>query len=208
MALTAFDYRMSITLLDNNSKEYSNVFYLKAQAGFQGNPLDLKLAFQNTVEGALERVLHTSMASGTYSITKLDGSGAFSEGALTFSGGLCTGEHMPDFVGWAFRLVRPTNLIRSGRKCFGRISESDVVNGVVKPDGAGIDSTTWVNDLATALETPWQAVLAPATNYKICIPHSVNVAPEGEEKVYELEGLYEASAVEYVRVSTQNSRKS
>lgn len=207
MALDEFDYRCVLTMKDNDDGVYNNVFYYKAQAGFAGSPVDLFVAWQDTVEQALRDVLHVSMVDASLSIVRLDGLGAFHEGNIAFAGGTVAGERMPNFVGWAFKIQRPFNTIRNGRKTFGRISESDVSNGVALD--SGLDPATGrLTALENALKAPAQKAVTPATNYKICIPVSVNVAGDGEPPIYVLDRLVEASDVQYVRVSTQNSRKS
>lgn len=205
MALTQFDYGLVCTIYDSDGNPYVNSWFFKAQAGFAGNSQDLYNAFGDSLSARIEAILHTSM-DGVMHLSAFNltlPADFFEDDYAGWSGGIRTGEYMPDYVGWAYRLNRPTRDVRNGRKTFGRISEGDVLDGVAYGGGA-TPVTTALAALATELSGVIEKASAPATNYKVCIPKSVlNVTTQK----YELTTLYEASSVNYVRVSTQNSRK-
>lgn len=206
MALTTRDYRFTGVWEDDDGQEYANVFYYKAN-GASPSPTasDLAAAWAEDVAPFIAAVLHNSMTFKRYTCENLVSPGDFTEGTIAAVVGERAGEHMPNFVGWAFRVNRPTKLVRNGRKNFGRVSESDVENGVAT-EAPGNDILVRLIALSGAL-TGIIFAAGSSNAYELCIPQSVDISLPGGDPVYELDTLWVSPSVIYNRVSTQNSRK-
>lgn len=117
--------------------------------------------------------------------------------------GVQTGEYLPDFTGWEFQYVRAVRGVHHGRKTFSLVSEAAQVNGVA----TGGQLSTLVT-LESALGLP---ITGPAGTYTPRIwRRAGNYAPySGTPPVgtpYP-DTFYPISGVQYIRLSTQNSRK-
>lgn len=185
---------------DDAGQQYLNVYYFKAQAGGTPTAEDLNNAFNLISVGAIMNALHNSMTCEKLETFNLINPADFHTLPISTSGAR-TGEFLPNSNCWAFQLVRPTRDVRNGRKSYGRIAETDCVNGEATSTGA-----TPILPILTTLASQLALIqFVPSTGlagYKICIPHSVLTAGK-----YVLDTLFEASSVAYKRVSTQVSRK-
>lgn len=123
--------------------------------------------------------------------------------------GLRTGETMPRFVAWQFKSPRSVGNIREGKKRFGLVGESDVLNGVAV--AAFVDTLeACANSLS---ETLTGTVSGIATNFRPIIVKRIAYTPPGGGTAYRLpEGLDTltfalADNWVYQDVTSQNSRK-
>lgn len=119
------------------------------------------------------------------------------------------GDANPDFVTWTFSCVRQRRDIRSGRKAFGLVSESNVLGGV--PDA---ETLARLNTLATAMNAGLTAdVDGEPVNYPFIVVKRVPVVEDGKVVSYRLPQTeaefqyYLANQWSFVEVSTQNTRK-
>lgn len=206
MALTTRDYRIVSTYQNDVGKEFTNVFYFKAN-GTSPSPTapDLSAAFVEDVIPFISAVLHNSMSYKKYTVENLVTPTDFVEGTVAGVDGERAGEFMPNWNGWAYKANRSTKLVRNGRKIFGRISESDVENGVATTS-PGNDILTRLTALGNQLSNIIFAA-GSSNAYEYCIPQSIDISLPGGDPVYQLDTLWVANGVFYNRVSTQNSRK-
>lgn len=202
MALTTDDYKLRLAIFNSTYNEwYHNAFYYKRE-GDPADAVDLVAAFISTVIPDIEAILPTTSNAAQVRVENLGDPDDYHENlSVTFAGDLTAGEMMPKWDVWAYRIVRGSrNNKRHGRKVFGPIPEANCANGA-----ATGGSLTLLN----ALETPLWAIISGATSWTICVPRSTKVsAPETKLGFkYVIQELIKAAAVEFIRVSTQNSHK-
>jgi len=180
---------------------FINVF---AYEGTSGTPTaaDCIAAFDNDI---MTNILNlTSSATEYYRIEciNLDNLADFSTLPITQIG-IVTGEHMPEFVGWEFQYIRAVRGVHHGRKTFSIVAESSQINGA--PTSGML--TTLVNT-QTVLGLP---ITGPLGLYTPRIWRRAGVyAPySGTPKVGTTypDTFYPISGVDFIRLSTQNSRK-
>lgn len=109
-----------------------------------------------------------------------------------------TGEALPGFVSWTFRLNRTVRTVRNGRKAFVGVSEGDI-------GAQGAPTTAQIARL-TAFSNVLGLVLDGATSgdtYSPAVLHTIiNGVPQTPPGT-----LLGVSSVDFVRVSSQNTRK-
>lgn len=122
--------------------------------------------------------------------------------AVNTAGGQ-TGDVMPSFVAYAFRLNRTSGVTRHGQKRFGGVPESAVTNeGIV----GGLAAT--VNGIATELQSVLE-VDAGNENDFILRPVIVGRTEIGDTGVYELDltKINPVASAQYIRISSQVTRR-
>lgn len=111
------------------------------------------------------------------------------------SGGNRVGTYLPAFVGYAFRLNRASRALRNGRKTFAGVTEEDI-------EAAG-EPVVAFQPVLDALAVGLSAELTDPVNGSVWRPRIVRLDP--------VTGLPQItiglSSAQFVRVSSQNSRK-
>lgn len=198
MPLTSLDYRVVATGLVN-SVVCKNVFWYKAtDPGAEAG--QLALLFESTIIPAIATVQSSDFQWTNLDIYNLVEPSDFYTGTLSDVGdrGALA---MPNFVAWYVRYFRSTTLTANGRKMIAGVSESDVSDGVIVP-AVLVTMDLMTDVLETAL------VGGFGTDYIPCIAKTEEYTNPETGKTYRVPiELFGISRVEYVRVSTQNSRK-
>jgi hypothetical protein len=116
-------------------------------------------------------------------------------GSLTVgTAGVRAGEALPGFVTWAFALRRSSTLIRNGRKSFAGVAEDDQANGL--PTAGALALLELAEDPLSATliaddDSEWMPVIVRKPTVPLpTIPFFVTML-----------------RADFVRISTQNSRK-
>lgn len=196
---TAYDAAASVTL--------QNKFYYKETTTIPGNDdaAELHAQFKVVVLPLIQNVIanqaHISALSTENIIPSADN--VFESFGTTDFVGQRAGEAMPPFVTWAFRYNRVSTAVRNGQKRIGPISETD--------QSAGVAVGTITSNLAS-LASQMGAVLGTIGITSLYTPRIFRVAEPGftiPEKVVpaKLQADFDVSDVDYIRISTQNSRK-
>lgn len=202
MAIIDRDYQVVTTVIDDNGVNYNNTWYFKCEDA-NGTAADLYEAVEDDVIGPLQDILSVIADRATVKVINLfDDEDFFEANSATFTGGQVAGEAMPTFVGAAFRIVRPNRSIRHGRKTVGPLAEGSVANG---SPTAGF--TTIADSWALQLQTPIEADSSPVSSYALCIPKHTLVDEGTEDERYEITDLVVAQSFEFIRVSSQVSRR-
>lgn len=124
----------------------------------------------------------------------LDDTGDFD--TIAFGGlGQRTGDGMPPFTSWGYKLISSDRVLRAGGKRFGGVSETDVTDGVAD---AGV--ITALQGVANVL---WiELADGPEDNTWIPVLHRPAVAEPAAPAI-----TVSISGSPYMRVTTQSSRK-
>lgn len=175
------------------SQDVTNVYWYQQIDG-SGGAERLALAFINEVLGSIRAVQHGSLIHTTIEVINFDDEADFyQEDLTTGNAGMRTGETLPKFNAWGFKLHRPTRAIRSGAKRIAGVAEGD--------QDAGVPSTGIVaalDNLADALA----AVISDGSD-GLWQPQIVSLSEDGSTIVNDI-GFTVAS---FSRLTTQNSRK-
>lgn len=115
------------------SYECLNVFHYK-QTGGTGGALELASAFDMQVLDDLAGILLTTVSFTEIAITNLDDPTDFTVYTpIGTTQGTRSGDGLPAFVAWGFRLNRATREVRNGYKRFVGVSETDQAGGSSVP---------------------------------------------------------------------------
>lgn len=182
---------------DTGGQEIVNVFFYQFQVGPGGSASDLVASFDSQVLPAFAaiqaaKVKYTSIAARNLN-DPLDFTLAAPSSA---SNGSTSGEVLPPFVGWYFRYNRTRTDINHGRKIVAGIPESVQDAGVVT--GAFLPTLE-----AAADDFEGNLVGAGANTY---VPRIVRRLLDSGGHLIGYEP-YPVGSVQYVRISSQNSRK-
>jgi len=133
------------------------------------------------------------------------------EATFPFTGGepgLQTGEGLPPHDAWAFRYNRTNTTTRHGQKRFAGVPEAQALNGV-----AASGALTALNELADTLERDITSADGFSAG-EILRPVIYSQFLNGELRGSVVDGVFvpapisnPVSSVQYVRISTQNTRK-
>lgn len=174
-------------------KEVTNVYWYQ-QISSTGSAEKLVDAFIATMLPALLTIQNLGVEHYQVEALNFDNEADFhSEGLTTSNTGSRTGDGLPSFVAWGFKLNRPTRAIRSGAKRVVGVSESDQNNGVV---AAGFD-----DDVANVADV--MASVIGDTELGEYQPQIVTISPLTGLIINDV-GINSAS---YMRITSQNSRK-
>lgn len=196
---TAYDAAASVVL--------QNKFYYKETTTIPGNDdaAELHAQFKVVVLPLIQNVIanqaHILSLSTENIVPSADN--VFESYGTTDFVGQRAGEEMPPFVTWAFRYNRVSTAVRNGQKRIGPISESD--------QNAGVASGTITSNL-NSLASQMGAVLGTIGITSLYTPRIFRVAEPSvtiPEKIIpaKLQADFDVSDVDYIRISTQNSRK-
>jgi hypothetical protein len=124
---------------------------------------------------------------------------SFGSATGTFNGVLAT-EGFAPFAAWYFRLNRSTKLTRSGGKRIAGVPENEVSNGTAE--------SSFIPTLAVAagemlLPINWNFLSAPVGSGSM----ELGILGRNPDGTFDLSRFNGVSGIEYVSVSTQNSRK-
>lgn len=119
-----------------HGQECLNVYHYKAGAG-DSSSLDLIAAFINDVFPAIDDIQNIDLAHVRLDCVNLDTGLDYLEYVHgTPWMGVVTGEAMPSFVAWGFRLTRADRQSRHGYKRIPGVSEGDINDGVATAPAA------------------------------------------------------------------------
>lgn len=170
----------------------ANVYVYEQNEG-GGSAEELAAAWLTDVFPDIRQIQNEAAVTQDIEVINLDNDDDFHTLPCTVGcDGVQTGDVMPPYVSWAFRLNRASRASRHGQKRIGGVNETHVAAGVAT---AGFLPT--LNATADAIE----ATLSDGfgNEWELRIPR---FGPTGE-----LVQVFPISSVDYVRVSTQNSRK-
>lgn len=149
------------------SYECFNVFHYKQTSG-TGGALELASSFEMQVLDDLKGITLTTVSYPDIEVVNLDDPTDFCVySTITHTAGTRSGDGLPAFVAWGFRLNRATREVRNGYKRFVGVSETDQAGG---SSVAGIQSALDAVELAlsTALThagtgSSWDLVIMRVT---------------------------------------------
>jgi len=169
-----------------------NVFCYE-QTGGTGGAFELGTAFLSDVWDVVQTTQSDEVLTSHVEVINEDDDTDFSS-ILCTSGcaGTRTGDTMPRFVAWAFRLNRASRASRHGQKRIAGPVETDITDGV-----ANALITTNLANAASAMKADVDDGLGNTWEIKIARYNDLGA----------LIATFNVSSVQYVRVSTQNSRK-
>lgn len=198
MTLTTNDYRVIATGVVNGVI-CKNVFWYKDVVG-GGLAVDLAAVFSTDIIDELIKVQSSSFQWTNLDVYNLVNPSNFYVTTLS-QAGLRPSAVMPNFVSWYMRYFRPTTIVHDGRKAIAGVAEVDVTDGHI------VTTLEVTMDLVTdALQA--QLIDGSGTPYSACIAKTEPYTNPVTGKTYRVPiELFPIERVEYVRVSTQNSRK-
>lgn len=198
MALTVYDYRVVMsyyvkTILCKNTFWYT--------AAVESDATILANAFSDEIMPAIFAILANDADALSLSVDNLGDPDDFYLGLpANHSGGRGT-DVMKQYNGWYFRYNRATRSTANGRKTFGGVAEADVTDGE-----AVAGALVLLDALEVVLETPFMG--SDSTTFSPMIAHTEPYTNPETDKTYRVPvGLFPILNVEYVGLSTQNSRK-
>lgn len=126
---------------------------------------------------------------------------------ITVKDGTIAGEALPPFNGFYFKLVRSTLETRNGRKTIAGVPETSNAGSGTSPG-----ALTNLNDAATWMGSMfiWDVGGTPDFELQPVIVGRINTAAPGDPPVYELDlsKINPIQNAQYIRISSQNTRKS
>lgn len=174
----------------------NNVFaYESGSSGSSAE--DLIAGFGVDVLPDIQEVLSDQTVFSQIEVYNLDNVADFAIDALSSTGNT-GGERMPVFTAWAFEYVRAVRGIHNGRKSFGVMPESFVVG-----DSPSAGAAAALAVLAGSLEAPIIGVTGNEYTPKIWRREGIYGSPPTAFP----DTFYPISAVQFTRLSTQNTRK-
>lgn len=119
--------------------------------------------------------------------------------------GMSAGEYLPVFVTWTFRLNRSNLLTRSGRKAIAGVPENEQTNGVPTVGVAIV-----LDEASDFLGGSLQQIVGPDVDWSMdpVIIGRVETPPDSGNYVLDLTVRNPIQSAQFVRISTQNTRKS
>lgn len=176
------------------AQETENVFaYELLSGGGSGAPLSAGLAAQFYISVVLPilQIVSVEMVFNEIYVENVDDPTDFFTDPIS-GAGVVTGSCEPPFVAWAFRLIRSTRLSRNGAKRIPGVPSVAIVDDA--PDPSRLAA---LSDFADAYAG--NVVFSSNTFAPIIYRKPSSVHPSGLG--------FLASGAEFVRLSTQNSRK-
>lgn len=191
-----FELRVFGRLLN---QECLNVYHYRqtSATAVENSSEDLIDAYREIVRDALLAVQSTQYTVERYEAFNVSvvGPDFYALSELTPVAGLRTGEVMSSFQSWGFRYNRATRLSRNGWKRLAGVSEGDSQNGVAIP---GIIS-------ALGLAAAAMAQNISGTLYNVSFEPVIYRAIE--TGTGQPPGAFPINGVNYIRITTQNTRK-
>jgi len=172
-----------------------NSFFFADTGSVPGSAVDLANNFVSDVLPEILAIQNHGVTGVRVDTFGIQGAVDFASVATIDTVGAVSGDGLPTYAAWAFRLNRTDRRMRNGYKRFVGVSESSQVNGV---RAAGFDVTldALAADLFSGISGSDGAV------YSICLQqvrkNHLPVIPNN---------YWECGGVEYVNISTQNTRK-
>jgi len=198
VGLTIYDYQVIATGTIKGI-ECKNVFWYKADSA-NPNALELADEMEQTLLPAVATVLSSDFTYTELYTFNLVVPTDFDVRPLAVVGDRPS-DSLPTFNSWYIRYFRPIRIIHDGRKSFAGIAENDVLDGVITSTLAV--TMDLMTDVLQGSLDPGNGVL-----YNPCIAQTVEYTNPDTDKTYRIPfELWVCNRVEYVKVSTQNSRK-
>lgn len=178
-----------------DGQEVLNVYHY-VQTDGAGAADELLTAFNEDMIPSIRAVQNTSLTHTLLEAINLDNDADFGSMALTSSNaGTRAGESLPVFTCWAFRYNRATRAVRNGQKRIcgpneGDQSGGDAISAMLTP----------LNALAGAMEDPVTETVTSSSWKPVIVRTTGTSAPFTYTS-------FDISSVQYVRISTQNTRK-
>lgn len=199
--------RLSTAYDAAGSQIFQNVFYYEQVFENPGatGAAQLAVEFKAVVFPKILDVIHQQAHFAAFSVENVipGGDNVFETYGTTDFVGVQGGECMPPYAAWAFRLSRVETDIRNGQKRFGPVSELDQSSGVAV--GTVIPK---LNTLSSGLFTTL-GVVGTTSAYMPRIFRPASPSRTIPEKVIpaKLQLVRQVGQVNFVRLSTQNTRK-
>lgn len=199
MALTSRDYQAVLSGTIFGTVSIKNVFYFQADTA-GGSANDIANLFDSDLATAIATVQNIAVMWDLVEVVNLTDLADFASIGMSVPGAR-SGECTPPFNAWAFQYVRPTRAVRHGWKRFAGVTEGDSANGL-----SGTAMLTVLNTLAANLAAVTDM---GAYSYYPCIAKTVEVplSSDPTKTKYVPQTLFPAQSVQYVRISSQVSRK-
>lgn len=181
----------------SGANPFFNVF---AYEGTGGSPTsgDCIAAFDADIMTPLLAALSNNTEFTLFECINLDNVTDFSI-LPTAQIGVQTGEYLSDFVGYEFQYVRAVRGVHHGRKTFSLVAEAAQING--QPTGGQLSTLV---GLETALGA---AISGPNGTYTPRIWRRAGTYQVSGVPTAFPDTFYPISGVQFIRISTQNSRK-
>lgn len=172
-----------------------NVFFYE-NVGVAQNAELLATAFEDQVLDNIATIQSAAIKINSIQVINLDDPlDYFVLAPTTPAEGAVTGDCLPQFVCWSFRLNRVSRSVRNGQKRIAGVPETLQVNGVAVA-GASTDLTALADAMGTNLTDVSGANYTPRIGRRPLPGHPLSDTV-----------LFAVRNVNYVRISTQNSRK-
>lgn len=171
-----------------------NRYFYRQQAGSNTDAQYPALAWLEDVYPAIKAVQSDQMVLLQLRCINLNNPIDFHEESVVGAAGDLTGDPMPPFVAWRFKLNRESREFRPGRKAIGGVTETSVTAGVaaatILPD---------LEDVADALAANINYTAAPGNVFTPYLVRELGMLPPLE--------FTPVTGAAYVEVSSQNTRK-
>lgn len=199
MALTNVDYRLTMfSIYSETSEVFQNVFWYKA-SGTAATAEDLWITFEDSIPGEIANVLSSDTTIVEAEVINLADVTDFYAAGMS-QAGLRGANSVSAYNAWGFKYTRPQRGMNNGSKRFGALSNDDLVNGFPTATVAGLLAA-----LATTLQTP---LVQGLLTYSPCCVKTIEVPnSSGSGTHYEPDSLFICNDVQFVRATTQNTRK-
>lgn len=176
-------------------------FYLQATGDVQAAD-GLAAAFQDTMLPLLVPLQNDELTHTSIQVINIDNADDWFTLPLTADNvGTSTSDGMPPYAVWAFRYNRTTRAVRNGQKRIGGVSEANVSDGVAT-GGAVTDLAALAAAMGAALDDTLGNIFTPRIFHRAPAVGTPPVYPPLSDGTD-----YPVASVEYVSVSTQNTRK-
>lgn len=174
---------------------FVNVFGYRSNLAVINEEFELWTAFDGYMRAGIVGVLHEDAQLFAIDVIELNGTRFYSAPVGSPAVGLRTGDKLPRFVAWKFRLNRTVRHKHHGAKRLGPISESDITDGIANA-GVGTALTTFGDRYGAALY-----VGAIATWFPVILERPL--AGDATHTWHD----HASVGAEFTGVTTQNTRK-
>lgn len=178
---------------------FINVFAYQANNGL-GTAADLAEVFETDLLAFLINVVSNITIFDQIEVINLDNTLDY-DTRVVGSFGTRAGEYLPRFNAWEFEYIRADRAVHNGRKAFGLLAETDVVNGVADVGISGALAT-----LEGSMAVPLIGSITGGNYGPKIYRRAGTYLVSGTPTVFPAT-FYPIEGVRYNRVSTQNTRK-
>lgn len=181
-------------------QEVVNVYFYRQTAGLTEAAADLADLYVSTILPELVNIQSTQVTHTQIVCNNVDNLSDYVELPLTVDNtGLESGEALPPYACYAFRFNRATRAVRNGQKRIAGIVEAGQSNGVAVSGD--------LPQLSTIASVMAQQLTSTDNTFQPVIYHRFPADVTHPHPPLSLGTDYDISGVQYVRISTQNTRK-